>query len=65
MIAQWLLQATGTSLAISGYLLLTTLIGLAAVIMLKDRSGINLSITNQAEQEVGATIFDKRQPSNV
>ncbi|MCY0906088.1 MFS transporter [Arthrobacter sp. H14-L1] len=62
LIAQWLLQATGTSLAISGYLLLTTLIGLAAVIMLKDRSGINLSITHQAEQEVGATIFDKRQP---
>ncbi|MDJ0317931.1 MFS transporter [Arthrobacter antibioticus] len=63
MIAQALLQATGTSLAISAYLLLMTLLGLAAVIMLKDRPGINLSITNQAEQEVGATIFDKRQPA--
>jgi MFS family permease len=63
LIAQWLLQATGTSLAISAYLLLTTLIGLAAVLMLKDRSGIDLSINNQAEQEVGATIFDKRQPA--
>ncbi|MHA7303746.1 MFS transporter [Arthrobacter sp. TMN-49] len=62
MIAQALLQATGSSLAISGYLLLMTLIGLAAVIMLKDRPGIDLSITNQAEQEVGATIFDKREP---
>ncbi len=62
MIAQALLQATGSSLAISAYLLLMTLIGLAAVIILKDRPGINLSITNQAEQEVGATIFDKRTP---
>ncbi|WP_207344693.1 MFS transporter [Arthrobacter sp. E3] len=62
MIAQALLQATGTSLAISAYLLVMTLLGMAAVIMLKDRPGISLSITNQAEQEVGATIFDKREP---
>ncbi len=62
-IAQWLLEVTGTSLAISTYLLIMTFIGLAATIILRDRPGIDLSVQNQAEQEVGATIFDHRTPA--
>ncbi len=62
MIATWLVQATGTTTAVSIYLLVMTLISLTAVSLLRDRSGIDLSITNQAEQEVGATVFDKRKP---
>ncbi|WP_411732685.1 MFS transporter [Paeniglutamicibacter sp.] len=62
MIATWLVQATGTTTAVSVYLLVMTLISLTAVSLLRDRKGIDLSITNQAEQEVGATIFDKRRP---
>lgn len=38
-----------------------TLISLTAVSLLRDRSGIDLSINTQAEQEIGATIFDKRK----
>ena len=60
-IAQALVQATGSTLAVSGYLLLMVAIATAATIMLRDRPGIDLSIRNQAEQEVGATIFDKRR----
>lgn len=63
-IAQALLDKTHTSLSISAYLLCLTLIGLVAALLLKDRAGINLSVTNQAEQEVGATIFDHRQPAS-
>jgi MFS family permease len=58
MIAQALLEATGTSTAISVYLLITVLVALLAVSLVRDRKGINLSIHNQAEQETGATVFD-------
>ncbi|GAA4374349.1 MFS transporter [Paeniglutamicibacter cryotolerans] len=61
MIATALVQATGTTTAVSFYLFGLTLVSLAAISVLKDRSGIDLSIENQAEQEIGATIFDKRQ----
>ena len=69
MIATALVQATGGTTAVSLYLLAMTLISLTAVSLLRDRSGIDLSINNQAEQEIGATIFDKRtagseEPSN-
>ncbi|EMQ99484.1 MFS transporter [Paeniglutamicibacter gangotriensis] len=63
MIATALVQATGTTASVSIYLLVMTLISLTAVSLLRDRSGIDLSITNQAEQEIGATIFDTRTPS--
>ena len=56
-----LVQATGSSTAVSVYLLIMTLVSMGAVLVLRDRPGIDLSINNQAEQEVGATIFDKRR----
>jgi MFS family permease len=60
MIAQALLDATGGSAAIAVYLIGMCLIALIAVSLVKDRKGLDLSIHNQAEQEVGATVFDKR-----
>jgi MFS family permease len=57
MIAQALLERTGGSTAISVYLLVTVLVALAAVSLVRDRRGIDLSIHNQAEQETGATVF--------
>jgi MFS family permease len=60
-IAQALVQATGTTAAVSAYLLVMILIAVVAALILRDRPGIDLSINNQAEQEVGATIFDSRR----
>lgn len=60
-IAQALVKATGTTTAVSAYLLVMIVLAAAATTMLRDRPGIDLSIRNQAEQEVGATIFDKRR----
>lgn len=66
MIATALVQATGGTTAVSFYLLGMTLISLTAISLLRDRSGIDLSIDNQAEQEIGATVFDKRElPADV
>ncbi|NKX53199.1 MHS family MFS transporter [Arthrobacter sp. E918] len=60
-IAQALVNATGSSNSVSLYLFGLTIVSMAAVLILRDRRGIDLSINNQAEQEVGATIFDKRR----
>ncbi|MFT4470546.1 MFS transporter [Arthrobacter sulfonylureivorans] len=60
-IAQALINATGASSSVSMYLFGMTVISIIAVLILRDRPGIDLSIKNQAEQEVGATIFDKRR----
>ncbi|OUM44617.1 MFS transporter [Arthrobacter sedimenti] len=60
-IAQALINATGTSTAVSFYLLGMTALSVGAVLILRDRPGIDLSINNQAEQEVGATVFDQRR----
>ncbi|MDI3331284.1 MAG: MFS transporter [Micrococcus sp.] len=59
MIAQALLERTGGSTAISAYLLIAVLVALAAVSLVRDRKGIDLSIHNQTEQETGATVFDR------
>lgn len=59
-IATALVQATGGTEAVSLYLVGMTLISLVAVSLVRDRSGIDLSIRNQAEQEVGALVFDRR-----
>ncbi|MCY1380929.1 hypothetical protein D9M69_687910 [compost metagenome] len=32
------------------------------MLVIRERKGIDLGINNQAEQEVGATIFDRRIP---
>ena len=60
MIAQMLLEATGSTTAISLYLLTATLLGAAATICLRDRSGIPLGPDHEAEQATGATIFSQR-----
>lgn len=60
-IAAALVQATGGTTAVSVYLFIMTAVSIAAVLILRDRPGIDLSINNQAEQEVGATIFDSRR----
>ncbi|GAB3261279.1 MFS transporter [Arthrobacter pigmenti] len=62
-IATWLVQQTGTTVSVSAYLLVLTLISIGAVLMLRDRTGIDLSIDNQAEQETGATIFSAAKVS--
>jgi MFS family permease len=59
-IATALVQATGTTTSVSVYLLVVALISTGAVLVIRERKGIDLGINNQAEQEVGATIFDKR-----
>ena len=60
MIAQALLDATGGTSAIAVYLIAMCTVALVAVSLTRDRSGIDLSIGNQAEQEVGSTVFDRR-----
>ncbi|GAA1412699.1 MFS transporter [Glutamicibacter uratoxydans] len=61
MIATALVQATGGTNAVAWYLAGLTAVSLAAVSLVRDRSGIDLSIGNQAEQEVGALVFDNRR----
>ncbi|MCT1478443.1 MFS transporter [Microbacterium sp. p3-SID336] len=63
MIAQMLLGATGTTAAVSGYLLLTTLLGGIATFCLRDRPGIPLGPDHEAEQATGATIFAPPAPA--
>ena len=61
MIAQMLLGATGTTAAVSAYLLFATLLGAAATLCLRDRSGISLGPDHEAEQASGATMFTPRE----
>ncbi len=60
MIAQMLLEATGSTTAVSGYLLAASLVGGAATLCLRDRSGIPLGPDHEAEQAAGATVFAAR-----
>lgn len=64
-IAQALVQATGGTTAVAVYLLVVVALSFTAVSMIRDRSGIDLSFRNQAEQEVGALVFDKRSADAV
>ena len=52
-----LLQATGTTTAISWYILVATLVGAAATLCLRDRRGIPLGPDHETEQASGATMF--------
>jgi MFS family permease len=61
MIATALVQATGGTTAVGVYLLVMTLLGVTAVLLLRERRGIDLGIGNQAAQEIGSTVFDKRR----
>jgi MFS family permease len=56
-ISQALLEATGTTTAVSAYLLIATLLGAAAALCLRDRRGLPLGADHEAEQASGATIF--------
>ncbi len=60
MIAQMLLETTGSTTAISIYLLTASLLGGVATLCLRDRSGIALEADNEAEQASGATMFTSR-----
>ncbi|MGP5652370.1 MFS transporter [Glutamicibacter arilaitensis] len=64
-IAQALVQATGGTTAVAIYLLIVVAVSFTAVSLIRDRSGIDLSFRNQAEQEVGALVFDKRRAEPV
>lgn len=57
MIAQMLLEATGTTAAVSGYLLVASLLGGLATLCLRDRSGIPLGPDYEEAQASGATMF--------
>lgn len=57
---QALLDATGGTPAIAVYLIGMCVVALVAVSLVRDRSRSDLSINNQAEQEIGSTVFDKR-----
>lgn len=59
MIAQALMQAYGTTWAITIYLAIMTIVGLLATLMLRDRSGIPLGLSHQKEQEVSPLVFKK------
>jgi MFS family permease len=59
MIATALVQATGGTAAVGWYLVGMAAVSLTAVLLLRERSGIDLSIANQAAQEVGATVFER------
>nr|WP_248258378.1 MFS transporter [Georgenia sp. EYE_87] len=52
MIAAALVQATGSTTAVTWYLAGMTLIGLVATLLLRDRSGIPLGPDHEAEQQV-------------
>ena len=60
MIAQLLLDRTGTTVAVSAYLLVASLLGGIATLCLRDRSGIPLGPDHEAEQATGATMFRSR-----
>ena len=63
MIATALVQSTGGTTAVGWYLVGMSVVALVAVLLLRERRGIDLGIANQAEQEVGATVFEpKRMP---
>lgn len=57
LISQMLLDTTGTTTAVSWYLLIATLLGAAATLCLRDRSGIPLGPAHEAQQAKGATVF--------
>src|SRR5690606_25479011 len=51
-IAQWLVKETGTTMSVTWYLAGMTALGLIATLLLRDRSGIPLGPSHEAEQAV-------------
>ena len=60
MIAQAILESTGSTIGISWYLFVAVLLGFIAVSLLRDRSGLDLSIKNEEEQATGSLVFGKK-----
>ncbi|MBB3053173.1 MFS family permease [Prauserella isguenensis] len=63
MIATTLVQATGSIYTVAGYLLAMFALAVLACALLRDRTGIDLGVDNQAEQERGATVFSAARSS--
>ncbi|MFD8098477.1 MFS transporter [Nocardia fluminea] len=61
-IAQWIQQATGSSANVGFYLLGMTALGLVGTLLLRERKGIDLSPSREAEQEVGIYAWEKVPP---
>ncbi len=59
LVAEALLQATGSTTAITIYLIACTLLALLATILLRDRKRLNLSIENDEKQRQGLYIWQK------
>ena len=60
MIAASLVEATGTTFAVSGYLVTASLIGLVCTFLLRERKGIALGPEHEAEQSCGHFIFSPK-----
>lgn len=56
-IAAALVTTTGTTFAVSAYLVGATVVGLIAVLLLKDRTGIPLGPDHEEEQSTGHFVF--------
>ena len=61
MIAAALLEATGTTFAISGYLVSACIVGFICVFLLRERKGIPLGPEHEQEQMTGHFTFGKNK----
>ena len=60
MIAASLVEATGTTFAVSGYLVSASIVGFICAFILRERKGIALGAEHEAEQSQGHFIFSPR-----
>ena len=60
MIAAALVEATGTTFAVSGYLVSASIVGFICTFILRERKGIALGAEHEAEQSQGHFIFSPR-----
>lgn len=60
MIAASLVEATGTTFAVSGYLVSASIVGFICTFLLRERKGIALGAEHEAEQSRGHFIFSPR-----
>lgn len=59
LIATWLIDLTGGTLAVAVYLSLMTLVGLFATLSLRDRTGIPLGPDHEDQQNISPVIWHK------
>lgn len=60
MIAASLVEATGTTFAVSGYLVSASIVGFICAFILRARKGIALGAEHESEQSQGHFIFSPR-----